>query len=106
MKTAPLWLRVAAALTFGERFALFAFQSATVFGATAVIAVVLVVLFLLQGSRVAWVVVVAWAVTQLSAPFAYGAPDWVIGSAVAILVCLLTPESWAFVWTKRAPRLG
>lgn len=101
---APFWLRVAAALTFGERLALFAFHSATVLGAISIIAVLLVVWFLLQGSKVAWVIAVVWAVTQLLAPFAYDAPAWVIGSAVTILLCLLTPRSRGFVWTEGPPR--
>jgi hypothetical protein len=104
---APLWLHVAAALILCERLALFAFYSPKAAGAVSVVAVVLVMWFLLRGSKVAWVIAVAWTVTQLPAPFVYDAPAWVIGSAAVALGCLLAPQARAFVWSEsgasRAP---
>lgn len=98
---APPWVRFAAILLFAERVALFAIRPSGVVGVVSLLAVVVVIWFLLEGSRIAWVISICWAATQVPAPFTYDAPGWVLVSATVVLISLLTNQSRAFVWTER-----
>jgi hypothetical protein len=57
--------------------------------------------FLLRGSRVAWLLIIAGSVISL-ATFPFGSTHWwSVPLALFDAVCLLVPSSRAFVWSSR-----
>lgn len=76
----------------------------TAVGTAVVFATVVILAWgVLRGSRIAWLIVVLAAVAQLVGSFVLGQPLWLAGIATVYLICLVSPRSWAFVWTERRP---
>lgn len=59
----------------------------------------LIVVFLLRGSRTAWIFALAAALLGVASPFVGGA-IWSIGSGLAVASCLLLPGSRRYVWNS------
>ena len=100
----PVWIRIAAAVMVGEGLGWLVLHPTIALGAVSLGVVVLLAWFLLRGSRVAWVLAVFWAATQLAAPFTMNQPVWLVGTAAIVLACLLAPPSYTFIWTERRSR--
>lgn len=98
---APVWVCAAAAVVAVGSTASFIFSPTTALGAVAVGASIVVAYFLLQGSRIAWVITVFSATTQLAAPVTMTQPLWFAGVGVILLACLLVPtSSRRYIWAE------
>ena len=58
-----------------------------------------IVVFLLRGSRAAWVFALVAALLGVVSPF-IGGPIWSIGSGLAVATCLLLPGTVGYVWDR------
>jgi hypothetical protein len=94
----PAWLSTAAAVLAGGQFAWFVLHPITVLGAISLGVVVLLAWLLLRGSRVAWVLAILVAASQLTTLLTLGESVWFAAPGAATLLCLLVPSSRAFVW--------
>lgn len=100
----PAWLRIAAAMMVGEHLAVFITRPITALSAVSLGVTVLLAWFLLQGSRVAWVLAFLSAIAGLTAPFTLDQPVWLVVTGVIILGCLLASSSREFVWAESRRR--
>jgi hypothetical protein len=96
----PTWLRIAAAMMAAEHLALFISPPVNALSGVSLVGALLVAWFLLRGSRVAWVLAIFWAASDLLAPFMTSEPVWLAGTAAIVLACLLTPPARGFVWAS------
>lgn len=94
----PAWLSTAAAVLAGGQFAWFILHPITVLGGVSLGVVVFLAGLLLRGSRVAWVLAILVAVSQLTTLFTLDESVWFAAPGAITLVCLLVPSSRAFVW--------
>jgi hypothetical protein len=101
----PVWLRIAAAAMVAQDLTAFILYPITALSAVLLGVTVLLAWLLLRGSRVAWMLSVFSAATQLIAPLTMNQPIWFAGVAAVLLACLLAPPSRAFVW-ERQERTG
>lgn len=99
LKHAPLWLWVAAVLIVGQALVVFGFNP-TFVTSVAIPSALLFALFLLRGSRIAWLVVLTGLVTQPIFAGVGVSQRWTLVSSGIAAVCLLVPETIRFVWSR------
>jgi hypothetical protein len=96
--TRPVWLLIAAAVLVGEQFTWLVIHSINVLGVASLGVLVLLVWQLILGSRVAWVLGILVAASQLTTPLTLEESVWFAAPGAVTLICLLAPSSRAFVW--------
>lgn len=101
-KRAPLLLLVAVIGMVAQDLVVYAVHPITALSTASLGLGVLLAWFLLRSSRVAWVLVVLTLVAQVTGPLTVNQPIWLAGSGAVLLVLLLSPPTWRFVWKEKA----
>lgn len=96
----PIWLVVAAILVVCESLMLLAADAPIGLKIIQLAVALLLGLFLLQGSKVAWVVALLGAVVQLATE---RHPWWALTATAIFIVSLLAPPSARYVWIGALP---
>jgi hypothetical protein len=97
---APIEVVLAVTLTVVEHLILIVLRAITVVGVASWVVVILMAALTVRGSRVAWSVLVVWAITALPAPWLYGQPYWVVGTASVTIALLISEKARVFVWKR------
>lgn len=103
LRQLPWPLALAVVVIVGQTLALFALGPSLT-TATSIALAVLVVAFILRGSRFAWVVALTGASGQLVSSVVSTGDVWALAVGGIIAVCLLAPPAVRFVWIERSNR--
>ncbi len=100
----PRGLAVAASLVVAESLVLFISKALTGLNFLQLGVALLLGLFLLRGSRIAWVLTILGSVIQCASLLSESQPWWALCATPILLVALLAPTSTRFVWTEESQR--
>jgi hypothetical protein len=102
LRQIPIFLRVYVAVSVPlSIFFAVALSVRPAFAVLALVFAIAIAWFLLRGSRVAWLLIIAGSVISLvTFPFG-GEYPWSVPLALFDAVCLLVPSSRAYVWSTR-----
>lgn len=100
----PPWIQIAAATLVAQHLVVFVVHPIAVLSAASLAVTIIVAVFLLRGSRFAWVLSVVSAAALLISPFTMSQPAWFFVAGAVLFVCLLLPASRGFIWTSRERR--
>lgn len=103
MARAPGWLMAAAVVLVGQTLVLFAIAPSLT-AVSAVVVALVIALWVLRSSRVAWVVALVGAGGQFVGSVIAAGHYWALSVGGVLMICLLAPPSIRYVWSQRLHR--